>query len=308
MKKIRTILNLILLGIVMLILTNENVSKCIDDVVLLENRNPGYYNNLSRSSKYYISNNAVDEVNENLLTNVMQSTDFVKDGFKILVHEDGSFTFSGTYNGVQPTFIYPIEIGRLKSGDYILSDGRASIKNGIEVRMFGCNTLSNGEREFGNCTRLPGDGVIHWDENEFEEAVFDVVIYPGFSAENLCFYPMLRAASSGELPYQNAFRKLKNVPEDQSRDDYVTYLQIKIQKNELKKITKNDWRIFCNEIKYRKNVDWVCFDFGDGTGIQMKDLNFQDVTIGEIDNIGRVIQVRGNVEEFVPSWALLTSK
>ena len=270
MKKIRTILGIVLLGIVILILSNQKISGCIDDVFLLEKRHPGYYDYLSRSSIYYVSKDALNEPNANLLTNVMQTSDFSKSGFKIQVQEDGSFSFSGTYTGDEPTYLYPLEIGNLKSGDYILSDGNASVANGIQLRIFGVRDLSDDGCEYGNCVQLPGDGSFHWDQDEYDRVVMDVMLCPGFSAENLRFYPMLVAADSGEHPYQNAIRKLANLSEDQNRADYVTYMEIQMDKQVLNQLKKTDWQILCNEAKYQKNVHWVCIDYGDGTGIDKR--------------------------------------
>ena len=288
MKKIHTILSIGLLGIVILVLSNRNSSEYIDDILLLEKRHPGYYDSLSKSSIYYVSKDALKEPNANLLTNVMQTTDFSERGFKIQVQEDGSFSFSGTYTGEDPTYLYPIEIDNLKSGDYILSDGNASVADGIQLRIFGVRDLSDGGREYGNGVQLPGDGLFHWDQDEFDRVMIDVVLYPGFSAENLRFYPMLVTADSGEHPYQNAIRKLANLSEDQNRDDYVTYMEIQIDKKSVNQLKKTDWQILCHEAKYQKNVDWVCVDFGNGTGLQITDDNLDNAVYGELDTVGRV--------------------
>lgn len=288
MKKIHTILSIGLLGIVILVLSNPKISGCIDDVLLLEKRHPGYYDYLSKSSIYYVSKDALKEPNANLLTNVMQTSDFSESGFKIQVHEDGSFTFSGTYTGEDPTYLYPLETGNLKSGDYILSDGNASIANGIQLRIFGVRDLPDGSREYGNCVQLPGDGSFHWDQDEYDRAMMDVMLYPGFSAENLRFYPMLVAADNGELSYQNAIRKLPNLSEDQHSDDYVTYMEIQIDKKSVNQLKKTDWQILCHETKYQKNVNWVCVDFGNGTGLQITDDNLDNAIYGELDTVGRV--------------------
>lgn len=288
MKKIRTILSIGLLGIVILVLSNQKISGCIDDALLLENRHSGYYDYLSKSSIYYVSKDALKEPNANLLTNVMQTTDFSESGFEIQVHEDGSFSFSGTFTGEAPTYLYPLETGNLKSGDYILSDGNASIANGIQLRIFGVRDLPDGSREYSNCVQLPGDGSFHWDQDEYDRVMMDVMLYPGFSAENLRFYPMLVSADSDEHSYQNAIRKLANLSEDQNRDDYVAYMEIQIDKQTLNQLKKTDWQILCNEAKYQKNANWVCVDYGNGTGIQIKDDNLDQMIYGEIDTVGRV--------------------
>lgn len=288
MKKIRTILSIGLLGIVILVLSNQKISGCIDDALLLENRHSGYYDYLSKSSIYYVSKDALKEPNANLLTNVMQTTDFSESGFEIQVHEDGSFSFSGTFTGEDPTYLYPLETGNLKSGDYILSDGNASIANGIQLRIFGVRDLPDGSREYSNCVQLPGDGSFHWDQDEYDRVMMDVMLYPGFSAENLRLYPMLVSADSDEHSYQNAIRKLANLSEDQNRDDYVAYMEIQIDKQTLNQLKKTDWQILCNEAKYQKNANWVCVDYGNGTGIQIKDDNLDQMIYGEIDTVGRV--------------------
>lgn len=288
MKKIRTFLGIGLLGIVILVLSNQKIRECIDDVILLEKRHPGYYDYLSKSSIYYVSKDALNESNANLLTNVMQTTDFSELGFKIQVQEDGSFSFSGTYTGDDPTYLYPLEINNLKSGDYILSDGNASVANGIQLRILGVRDLSDDGREYGNCVQLPGDGLFHWDQDEYDRVIIDVMLYPGFSAENLRFYPMLVTADSGEHPYQNAIRRLPNLSEDQNRDDYVTYMEIRLDKHALNQLMETDWQILRNEVKYQKNVNWVCIDYGDGTGIHITDDNLDKAIYGEIDAVGRV--------------------
>lgn len=288
MKKISSILSIGLLGTVILVFSNQKVSGCIDDALLLEKRHSGYYDYLSKSSIYYVSKEALDAPNANLLTNVMQTTDFSESGFKIQVQEDGSFSFSGAYTGDDQIYLYIMETGNLKSGDYILSDGNASIANGIQLRIFGVRDLPEGGREYGNCVQLPDDGSFHWDPNEYDRVMMDVMVCPGFSAENLRFYPMLVTADSGEHTYQNAIRKLANLSEEQNRDDYVTYMEIQFDKQALNLLEKTDWQILCNEAKYQKKVKWVCADYGDGTGTQIKDGNFDEAIYGEIDTVGRV--------------------
>lgn len=288
MKKIRNILNLSLLGIGMLVLTNKKVSKCIDDAVLLENRNPGYYEYLSNSDIYYVSKEALNQPNDNLLTNVMQNTDFGDIGFKILVHEDGTCTFTGKYTGKDPFYLYPMDIGHLKSGDYILSDGGASVDNGIQMRIFGVKETPNGESEHEERVQLPGDGEFSWDETNYYCAKLDVIIYPGFSAENLRFYPMLCEESKGKIPYQNALRKVASLSDDQVENDYITYMEIRTTKESLNELKKKDWQILYNEAKYQKHVNWVTIDFGDGTGVQICDNDPNMMIYGEIDTVGRV--------------------
>lgn len=288
MKKKRTILSIVLLGIVVIILSNQKISGCIDDALLLEKRHPGYYDYLSKSCVYYVRKDVLNEPNDNLLTNGMQTKKYSESGFEILVHEDGSFTFSGTYTGEDVCFIYPMVIGYLKTGDYILSDEGASIVNGIQLRIFGVKKKPDGSTEYGDCVELPSDGLFHWDSNRYDKAMCDVVIYPGFSSEKLRFYPMLRDASKGKSIYQNAIRKLQSLSTDQNRDDYEKYLEIKLDKQMLDKLVKDDWRILYNEVKWQKQVDWTSIVFGDGIGIQICDNDPDKMVYGEIDTIGRV--------------------
>lgn len=284
----RNLLKLVLLGSVLLMLTNEKVNSCIDDAVLLENRNPGYYEYLSDSDIFYVSKAVLDKPNDNLLVNTMQTKNFSDKGFEILVHEDGSFTFSGTYTGEEPMYIYPMEIGNLKSGDYILSDGGASVDKGIQARVFGVRELSNGEREYGNSAALPGDEIFHWDDTKYDYAKFDVVIYPGFSADSLSFYPMLYSAKKSKMQYENALRKLPYLSDDQNREDYVSYLNIKLDNNHISELRDADWRILCNQARYQKKVNWVSVDLCDGTGIQVYDNDLDKTLVGKIDTVGRV--------------------
>ena len=235
-----------------------------------------------------MSKDARKEPDVNLLTNVVQTTDFSELRFKIQVQEDGSFSFSGTYTGDDPTYLYPFETGNLKSVDYILSDGNSLVANGIQLRIFGVRDLPDGSCEYGNCIQLPGDGSFHWDQDEYDRIMMDVMLYPGFSAENLRFYPMLVTADSGEHSYQNTIRKLACLSEDQNRDDYVTYMEIQLDKHALNQLKKTDWQIMCHGAKYQKNAAWFCIDYGDGTGIQIKEDNLNKAIYGEIDTVGRV--------------------
>lgn len=288
MKKIHNILSIVLLGITVLVLSTPQISGYIDNVVLLEKRHPTYDEYLAKSSVYYVSKDALDEPNANLLTNVMQTTDFSENGFEIQPIEDGSFVFSGTYAGEDPFCFYPVETGTLQDGDYILSDGNASIINGIQMRIFGVKKLPDGNCEYGNCVQLPGDGLFHWNQNDYDNVMIDVIIYPGFSAANLRFYPMLSAVDSSGIFYQNALRKVDDLSSYLNRDDYVTYMEIQMEKQLFNQMKKADGQIICNEAKYQKNVEWVCVDFGDGTGIQIKDDNLDKSVYGELDTVGRV--------------------
>ena len=284
----RKLLNLLLLGSVLLMLTDEKVNSCIDDAVLLENRNPGYYEYLSNSDIFYVSKAVLDEPNDNLLVNTMQTKIFSDKGFEILVHEDGSFTFSGTYTGEEPMYIYPMEIGNLKSGDYILSDGGASIDHGIQMRIFGVKKLSDGSQKYENCVSLPSNCLFHWDKNDCDVAMIDVIIYPGFSSDNLRFYPMLCDISKGNISYQDSFRKLSSLSDDQDQSAYVKFMEIKMGKRSLNRLNKGDWQILYNEIKYQNHAEWLCINFSDGTGIQIGDKDSNEMVYGEVDAVGRV--------------------
>lgn len=288
MKIKRTILSIIMIGIVIYVISTPKISEYIDDVVLLEKRHPGYYDCLSNASLYFVSKDVLEEPNANLLTNIMRTKDISDEGLQIQVDEDGSFTISGTYSGENPIYIYPFEIGNLKSGNYILSDGGASIENKIQMRIFGLRDSFDGNREYGNYVQLPGEGLLHWDKDEYDRACIDVKIYPGFSAEKLRFCPMLSVVESSGLSYQNALRKLTSLSADQNPDDYVIYMETKLDKKSLNWLEMADWQILCNEAKYQKNASWICVDYGDGTGIQIIDDNLDEAIYGEIDTVGRV--------------------
>lgn len=288
MKKIQKIVTLVLGVAILLTFTNKKAAECIDNMVLLEKRHPGYYDYLSKSSTYFGYKNSLNQATNNLLTSVIQTQEFEDKGFQIMAHDDGSFTYSGTYVGENPTYIYPIEIRNLPSGDYILSDGGASIEGGIQMRIFGVNTLSDGSREYGNPVALPGEGTFHWDADAYEQVKVDVIIYPGFSSSELSFYPILTKEKYGEMPYQNAVRKVSTLIENQSKDDYVPYVQVHMDKDKLSELTQADWQILCNEAKFQKQASWISVDFGDGTGMQIKNNDLENAVTGDMDAIGRV--------------------
>lgn len=281
---------LIVVGICALAL-NKRVTRTIDDIVLLENRASGYCEYLSNAHSYYVSKIALQSSNDNRIVNTIGTVNYSNYGFRITTHSDGSFTFSGTYEGSAPLFIYPMDVGDLPSGDYILTDGGASCEGGIQLRIYGINNSPDGKAKYGNCVTLPGDGAFDWDRNEYEKVKIAVVIYPGYSAEGNRFFPMLCKKSKMNIDsYQPAIQKLDRIPYNQNADDFVTYTHVKMSKENMSEWTVDDWRLIQNNIKYTKNTGWTTFDFNDGTGLVISSNNSYRAVYGEIDPLGRILK------------------
>ena len=288
MKRLKSIISIALvLGVMILLFTNQRLCQSIDGLVLLEGRNPAYYEYLLNHTEYYVSKDSIDKPNNNLLVNSIPYNSFENKGATICIHKDGSFSFSGEYTGETPTFTYQLRIGDLATGDYRLSDGDASVENGIQIRFYGVKELPDKSIKYGNCLNLPGNGVFHWESGEYDYACMDVMIYPGFSRK-VDFYPMLQKAKEVNSVFQAAIRMYQNLPEYENMEDYLKCKIITIDKAELSALNQQDWQLFRNALKYQSGVCWTTLDFGDGTGIQIPLNNISEMQYGEIDASGRV--------------------
>lgn len=281
---------LIVVGICALAL-NKRVTRTIDDIVLLENRAKGYCEYLSNAHSCYVSKIALQSSNDNLIVNTIGTVNYSNYGFRITTNSDGSFTFSGTYEGDSPLFIYPLNVRDLPSDDYILTDGGASCEGGVQLRIYEINNSADGKAKYGNCVTLPGNGEFDWNRNEYEKVEIAVVVYPGYSAEGNRFFPMLCKKSKMDIDaYQPAIQKLDKIPYNQNADDFVTYTHVEMSKGNMSELTLEDWRLIRNNIKYTKNTGWITFDFGDGTGLVISSSDSYRAVYGEIDSLGRILK------------------
>lgn len=241
-------------------------STKLDKLLLVENRNYGYWNYLTNMSSYYISKDPVDNGTDNLLISTFETTTY--DGFTITANDDGTIVFNGCYTGESPRSINICNIKSLAAGDYILSDGNISISNGIQLCIQETNYLIGGKTDYGKTVSLPGDGKITWNPEKYMNLNVILQIYPGFSADNLIFYPMLRKEEIDSV-YQSPVRLIRNTKAMNNQSDYYKFNKFSFLKLHLNEITKSDWKIFKNRITYN-NADWTVIDFYDGTGLQIK--------------------------------------
>ncbi len=269
----------------------------VDNIVLLENRNPGFIRYLSDPTVFYVRKDSTEQVTANFLVSTMESTEI--DGITISANDDGTLLVNGSYNGHKPTYIYPNTIDYLPTGDYILSDGNASTVGGLQVRFWGVNTRYGGITEYGNWNELPNSGSFFWNPEEYEIPRMDIVIYPGFNAENLLVKPMLRKASDKTADYQIPVRILSDNKGVGEADLYFKYATVVLPKQTLKSLNSTDWQLFQKSTIRGTKYDWVTVDFEDGTGIEFDPNNPSQSKYGEIDNFGRVhsTKVYGGIKD-----------
>ena len=163
---------------------NNKFSDMVDDFLLPERRNKGYYESIGRPTKLSESRKLYENGTKNLLANYMKSGD--RDaGYSITVNADGSFLFSGDYMGESTTHedITPRGVGFfLPSGDYVLSDGGAS-DDSVYVKITGVKRMIGGLTEWVTIASLPNNASFHWDRDSNLEIYCEMVIRPGASGD-----------------------------------------------------------------------------------------------------------------------------
>ena len=93
-----------------------------DRHILLENTNSGYCNLQNSKIEEKVLQTIFNGDSPNLARNTLSTRDYDQ-GFTITVHEDGSFTYSGTNNGGDDVYL-TLNAGHAfqRSGDFIVSD------------------------------------------------------------------------------------------------------------------------------------------------------------------------------------------
>ena len=266
---------------------DKTVSRKIDGIFLPEERNKAYYDILNDPEKWYENKELAENGTRNLLANYLISGDR-DSGYSITVNTDGTFIFSGNYIGENNAYeaITPRGIGiDLPSGDYLLTDGGASLEDNVSVRLTGAKRMIGGSTEYVTIASLPGNGLFHWDKDPNLEIYCEIVICPGASVDNLKFSPMLlRADDAVGREYEPCLAARFDWEENKTADG-VQFYKYDIYRGTLdgELISADDWRIFSNTLSHQMQVDRAVIDLKDGYGIEIMKKDFPMSTYGKLN-------------------------
>ena len=272
--------------ITIMTLCDDKFSSMIDTFFLPEERNKAYYDSLNSPSRWFECKELSENGTENLLANYLSSGE--RDlGYSITVDADGSFIFSGDYYGENNSYeaIIPIDVGfNLPSGDYVLSDGGASLEDSIYVNLTGVKRLIGGGIEFITIASLPGNASFHWDNNPDIEICCDIVVCPGATADNLKFSPMLLKEDVAKREYQPCLA-VNYDWEGNETENGVKFYKYDIFKGALdgELVTRDDWKLFLNNLRFQMQADRAVIDLKDGYGIEIRKKEYPMVIYGRLN-------------------------
>ena len=293
---------LIILGTVILFFNNK-FSGRIDDFFLPERKNKGYYEILNNPSKLYESKEISEHGTKNLLTNYLKSGNRDQ-GYSITVNADGTYIFSSNYTWKSNSYeaITPRGVGfDLPSGDYVLSDGGASSVDSVYIKMTGVKQTTGGGIEYITLASLPDNASFHWDRDSGMELYCEMVICPGSSVDNLKFSPMLlNAKDTVNEEYMNCMTADYYSAENETGEGFKLY-KYSIDKAALdgKEVTRDDWKIFINSLKYQMQADRALIDLKDGYGITILKKDYPIATYGKFNGSSAVVvEQETNIADF----------
>lgn len=241
------------------------VSGNFDRVVLLEKRNPNYFNFLG--SQKLIESVSADPRNDNLAV------------FNPASYDDGELFFNTTADGIinihgisrsedKTFFISPTQF-KLFNGEYDLYTDANPID---PVVLYMWATSIDGKGEF----LATSNGNTHFAiDNKKYSSYFLAVYLPAMRECDEQFSVRITPSNFDKKTRQN----------DKHFDD-LHYLTVEISLNELNTISKSDLYIFYNALKFQyAKYNWVSLIFSDGSGMQFVKGNSYGI-YGEVDDLG----------------------
>ena len=234
---------------------NEKVVEAADNMVLLENRHPGYWEYLSPKQGKSVYIPPADS--KNLLISDIESQE--QDGVTLTVNGDHSITLNGeNTSGKVINFVLGKTV--LPDGDYIISDG-ADLTLGVAFFVW-ADDLDE--------LAAYGGGADLSINNDISTYHCGIHIDPGAVLNNVTVYPMIR--NSGD-------------------DSYSPYLtsescgKAMVFNAEKSEVSDEDIKVFEHYLRQYSDYEWVIIRYLDGTGTQWKDDTRTD---GIMDSLGRI--------------------
>ena len=274
-----------------------------DRHILLENTNSGYCNLQKSKIEEKVLQTIFNGDSPNLATNTLSTRDYDQ-GFTITVHEDGSFTYSGTNNGGYDVYL-TLNAGHAfqRSGDFIVSDTKELDDPEISsdgIRVY----LQNRIYDIGGDTEYPVTYDLRSGTQQFTIASDDsteyylcVCITSGFTSDGITFYPMITSADQASSTFQPC------VITDYSAiaSPSVSVDCYSFSRGEFLQLTDSDLKKFYHALDYQSSASWATIDFQDGTGLSFHRENGKfdgsQPIYGELDNAGRVVTPLGGIQD-----------
>ncbi|SFG36731.1 hypothetical protein [Oribacterium sp. WCC10] len=281
------VLFVLIILITIMAFCNKRFSMMVDSFFLPEERNKAYYDMLNSPSKCFECKELSQNGTKNLLANYLRSGDR-EAGYSITVNQDGTFLISGNYTGEYDASeaITPSGVDlNLPSGDYVLSDGGASSEDSVYIKLTGIKLLIGGGTEYVTIASLPGDGSFHWDRDPNVELYCEIVIRPRASLDNVEFRPMLlKVEDNANQDYQPCLTPNYDWKKDET-DGGVKFYKYDINKGALdgEIVTKDDWKIMVNSMRFQMQADKAVIDLKDGHGIEIRKCEYPMGTYGKLN-------------------------
>lgn len=300
----------------------SGVSAFLDMHLLLENTNPGYYEEFSSSTSQSIPVDVADNGIINLVVNNLTSKDYDQ-GFRIMVHEDGSFTYSGTNNSENIAYVAVTgATWDLQNGTYILTDcqygmaGAPASGNGIRLYVQGRSYYVGGETSYetlADMTNLPTI-IFNTDHSQYNDYLVGLSIAPGYSSDGITFYPMVTSYDDPQGEYRpclltnrNAVIKANSAAEILAAENdesghtiaYTTYDNYQVIKSDYLALSDDDLTLVDRRIQYQHSGRWSTIAFDDGTGIYYPNNDPSLAEYGELNAIGQVELLYGGVDQIM---------
>ena len=245
--------------------------------LLLEGRNPAYYDELSpqKGLSFHIPEGM--EV-QGRSSNLILSADryMNHEGFSTVLNEDGSVTVSGV-NNEKKVFLKIAGSVSLEAGEYVLSDGGISSANG---EWFLAVTKDN-----KGLAGLPDIDTFSLSE-PCEVDVF-VVVEAGVRLDEITFYPEI----SRKDEVNDIYDPCPDTVLGASGSGRMALL-FRTDREKLKALSEDDRILFDNNLAYmyRGRYEWVSLLFEDGTGVQIIGCDPDQALYGKMDIYGRVYE------------------
>lgn len=253
----------------------DTVSSGLGNFVLLEDRSPGYYEQLSPQKGYSFHVPEGLEASGRTKNLIFSGSRYMNhDGFTTELHEDGSVTVTGVNNEKRVSLMIAGDI-LLPAGQYVLTDGGVSQE---DESYYSAATIDN--KGIATASK-----VKNFELTEADEVSVFIIVQQGVKLDGVTFYPEICRADEGDDVYDPYPDVVVGAVGGGTRA-----LLFETDREALKNFTDDERILFDNNLAfmYKDRFEWVSISFGDGTGVQIVDCDPDGALYGKMDIYGRV--------------------
>lgn len=318
----RGVLRFVLYGVVIAaaagIFACSGVVSFLDEHLLLENTQPGYYEHFNTVTSRYLPVDIADNGMINQVVNNLTTREYDQ-GFTIRVHKDGSFTYSGTNNSENTVYAaVTVADWDLEDGVYIMTDSQAGIggapisEDGCWLYLQGRRYRAGGETVYTTLANMQDLSTIIFttDHTQYSDYVVGLAIAPGYSTSGITFYPMVTSYEEMAEVYhpclmanQRAYTARNDEDADSAETAHdiatTTYDYYEIDKDDYLALTDDELSTLDHRVQYQHQGRWTTIAFQDGTGIYYPDNDLEQVQYGELNGIGQMSLLYGGTSQIM---------